>query len=290
MGGDPEANELAAGYLSDVQFYARAIDLAEIQQAMEGIPEGEATTPYPENGSIEVPIDVMMSWGPGEFAHTHNVYLGTDFDDVNDATPADTDLLRSERQSELSYAPDDLDWGTTYYWRIDEVNAPPTESTVFKGNTWSFTTELYSYAIEPQNITATATSQYGPDMGPENTINDSGLTSVSHPIDTRDDVHSYVSSDMWLSSEEDAGPVSIQYDLDKPYMLDQVIVWNFNAVSYLTLLGLKDVTVEYTADGETWMPFNATEFGQATGKSDYLANTSLVFDSLVAKGVRFTVV
>jgi len=57
------------------------------------------------------------------------------------------DLLVSQDQEAAEYDPQEpLDYGQTYYWRIDEVNAAP-DNTIFKGNVWSFTTEPYGYAM-----------------------------------------------------------------------------------------------------------------------------------------------
>ncbi len=50
--------------------------------------EGAATIVAPGKGATDVPRDVILSWRPGKFAATHDVYLGTIFDDVNDATTA----------------------------------------------------------------------------------------------------------------------------------------------------------------------------------------------------------
>ena len=48
-----------------------------------------------------------------------------------------------------------LEFGKTYYWRVDEVNGPP-NANVFKGQVWSFTVEPYAYPIK--GVTATASS------------------------------------------------------------------------------------------------------------------------------------
>ena len=64
-----------------------------------------------------------------------------------------------------------LEYGQTYYWRVDEVNEP-SDNTIFKGNVWCFTVEPYSYPIT--GVTATASSSQ-PSMGPEKTVNGSGL-------------------------------------------------------------------------------------------------------------------
>ncbi|MBN1359097.1 MAG: carbohydrate binding domain-containing protein, partial [Sedimentisphaerales bacterium] len=44
-----------------------------------------AGDPSPGDGSVDVRPDTTLSWEPGPFAATHNVYLGTTFDDVNSA-------------------------------------------------------------------------------------------------------------------------------------------------------------------------------------------------------------
>ncbi len=99
----------------------------------------EAYSPKPANGQKDVPRDAQLSWRKGFFAETHDVYFGMDFNDVNEAGLADPrGVLKSENQSDTSYNPGPLEYGQTYYWRIDEVNAPP-DSTVYKGDVWSFT-------------------------------------------------------------------------------------------------------------------------------------------------------
>ncbi|UCC99175.1 MAG: hypothetical protein JSW66_04670, partial [Phycisphaerales bacterium] len=112
---------------------------------------GTARNPDPEDGSVDVLRDVVLSWTPGRYASAvngHTVYLSESFGDVNDRIGGIT-------QSASSYDPGRLAFDTTYYWRVDEVNAPP-DSTVYKGRVWSFTTEPISYPIDGARITATA--------------------------------------------------------------------------------------------------------------------------------------
>ena len=140
-----------------------------------------ALNPSPADEAADVPEEVVLSWTPGEFAGQHDVYFGTSFDDVNNATNLDTmgpDKLYKARQGAASYAvPERLDFGQTYYWRIDEVNAPPTSHVVFKGDVWSFTVEPFAYPIPGTSITATASDSFTIGTGPENTVNGSGLDS-----------------------------------------------------------------------------------------------------------------
>ncbi|MHC4489958.1 MAG: hypothetical protein ACYSW7_12440 [Planctomycetota bacterium] len=167
-----------------------------------------AGDPNPENEAVDVLRDVVLSWTPGEFAGQHDVYFAAGFDDVNNATnldPMGPDKAYRARQSDNSYAlPQRLDFGTTYYWRIDEVNGAP-DYTVYKGDLWSFTTELLAYPIE--NVSVTASSQ-APNKGPENTVNGSGLdaTGLLHGKDADDN--------MWLSDMMGPQPTWIETPRD----------------------------------------------------------------------------
>jgi len=103
----------------------------------------KATEPYPADGAIDVLRDVMLSWTSGINAVTHEVYFGTDFNDVNNADITDTTGIYrgSQDLGTASYTPVEspLEWDQTYYWRVDEVNETDPNSP-WKGNVWSFTT------------------------------------------------------------------------------------------------------------------------------------------------------
>jgi hypothetical protein len=100
------------------------------------IDKSKAHYQLPANNAVEVPRDVVLTWEPGLSAATHNVYLGTD---VNEVTEGGVDVLASPNQADAAYDPAGLlDWGTTYYWRVDEIEADGT--TVYAGDVWSFTT------------------------------------------------------------------------------------------------------------------------------------------------------
>jgi hypothetical protein len=104
---------------------------------------GFSSGPSPANGALVEETWVTMSWRPGEFAVSHDVYMGDNFDDVNEAT-RDSELFRINQDlifyvaGFAGYAyPDGLIPGTTYYWRIDEVNDNEPNSP-WKGDVWSF--------------------------------------------------------------------------------------------------------------------------------------------------------
>ncbi len=239
-----------------------------------------ALDPGPADAETDVPCDVVLTWTPGELANTHDVYFGRNFDDVNDASRTDQrGALLSPGQIANSYTPPQrLDFETTYYWRVDEVGAPP-DSAVFKGDVWSFTVEPYSYVMK--NIIAAASSSNMADEGPENTINGSGLDET--------DQHSTEKMEMWLSAVEPAR-AWIQYEFDKVYKLHEMWVWNYN-VAFESVLGygFKDVVVEYSENGVDWTVLEGLpEFVQGPGSATYTPGTVVDFGGAAAKYVKLT--
>jgi hypothetical protein len=92
----------------------------------------KASNPVPLDGARCVDPDTYLSWSPGCIAASHDVYLGTDFDDVNNATVMSPEY--KGQQEPNTYNPGELASNTAYYWRIDEVNDP----NIWKGDVWSF--------------------------------------------------------------------------------------------------------------------------------------------------------
>jgi hypothetical protein len=240
--------------------------------------EGLATEPQPAVEQTDVPVDAALSWIPGGFAQTHDVYLGLSAADVNNASRTDPlGVLASQDQTDSSFAPANLQYGQTYYWRVDEVNAPPS-ARIVKGEIWSFTVEPLGYPI--MNVTATASSSQ-PGMGPENTVNGSGLD--------QNDGHSTDVMQMWMSG--DVQPTWIQYQFDKVYKLHELWVWNTNQViESVVSFGAKDVTIEYSTDGSTWTELpGVPEFARAAGLPGYTHNTTVDLGGVLAKYVKLTI-
>ncbi len=278
LGSDGWGSDWIGG-IDDVRVYNHCLTLEELADVMAGSAAEVAKEPVPEDAATDVLCTTALSWMPGDFAATHDVYFGTAFDDVNDAGRSDAKgVLVSQDQADAQYDPDgQLEYGQTYYWRVDEVNAAP-DSTIFKGQTWSFTVEPYGYPIT--NITATASAS-GPDMGPENTINGSGLNDL--------DQHSTEGTQMWMSGT--TAPNWIQYEFDKAYKLHELWVWNSNQmVEAFVGFGAKSVTIEYSTDGQNWAALEGVpEFARAPGSPTYTADTVVSFGGIVAKYVKLTV-
>jgi hypothetical protein len=113
-------------------------DLAVLSEYMDV--NGPVVAHYPLSHGVEVPRDVVLSWTPGELAQSHDVYFGTSFADVNEASRADPrGVLVVEGQDVNAYDPPGLlPWGQTYYWRVDAVG-----DTTYRGFVWSFTSATY---------------------------------------------------------------------------------------------------------------------------------------------------
>ncbi|MCU0914923.1 MAG: discoidin domain-containing protein [Planctomycetes bacterium] len=282
FGGDNEnsAGENWAGRMSDARVYARALTENEIRDAMAGKGPGEesASEPVPENRATDVPRDTILTWKPGEFAATHDVYLGLTFADVNAASRTDPKgVLASQGQAEATFDPPAvLAYGQTYYWRVDEVNRAP-DNTIFKGDIWSFTVEPYGYPVKPAAATASSAQM---NMGPEKTLDGSGLTG---------DLHGTEGTTMWLSSG--ALPNWIQYEFDQAYQLHDLKVWNSNGpIESFIGFGAKKVTIEYSTDGATWKAIeNVPEFARGPGAPGYAANTTVPLGGVEAKFVKLTI-
>jgi len=262
----------------DLGGYTNLDDVGFITSAFVVVLE-HASNPSPVPGTVDLPRDTVLDWTAGAYAETHDVYFGTSFEDVNNASRAHPmGVLASQGQDTTPYDPTALlEFGQTYYWRVDAVNAAP-DSTIFRGQVWSFTAEPLAYPIE--NVTATASSS-NPDARPENTINGSGLDI--------DNLHSTDDEAMWLTGTGEPGPAWIQYEFDRVYKLHEMWVWNYNVVFEQVLgYGLKDVTVEFSDNGTDWTVLDEVEFAQGSSAEGYAHNTVVDLGGATAQYVRLT--
>jgi len=98
----------------------------------------KAANPSPADGAILRDTWASVSWSAGASAESHDVYFGESYDDVAAGTG---DIFYGNQAAPYLVIgfpgnpyPDGLVPGTTYYWRIDEVDAANTH----KGDVWSF--------------------------------------------------------------------------------------------------------------------------------------------------------
>jgi hypothetical protein len=98
-----------------------------------------ARNPEPADGALHLDTWANLSWTPGAFASSHDVYFGENFDNVNTGAEAAFQGNQSSTFFVVGFPgfpyPDGLVPGTTYYWRIDEVEA---NGNIIAGDVWSF--------------------------------------------------------------------------------------------------------------------------------------------------------
>ena len=99
--------------------------------------EPVGTYPQPADGAKIGNKTPVLYWNPREAGVAYDVYLGTNYYLVNNASRWDQSGIYRGRWSIASYAAEELVVGRTYYWRIDEVEA--NGWTISKGSVWSFT-------------------------------------------------------------------------------------------------------------------------------------------------------
>jgi hypothetical protein len=137
IGTRREENNFFPGLVDDVRIYNKALTSAEIKKLVAG---HKAYDPIPADGILYEDTWGNLDWSPGDTAVSHDVYFGSSFDDVNEGTE---DTFYGNQSTTFfligfpgSPYPDGLLPGTTYYWRIDEVQADGI--TKHKGDVWSF--------------------------------------------------------------------------------------------------------------------------------------------------------
>jgi len=176
-----------------------------------------ASHPMPGDNTAEAQREPTLSWRPGEGADTHDIYFGTDYDKVNDASKADHPGLLFYDE-DLAYDANNIDitddlgyplsFGTTYYWRVDEVN-----EVVWKGAVWSFTVGWYLVVDDFEDYNDVSNRIY--DTWSDYFVNNTGMT-VGHfdpPFAEKSIVHSG-SQAMYMTYDND-GTVNEDTDYEQ---------------------------------------------------------------------------
>ncbi len=126
---------------------APGFDVANVRARISNNCGEIACNPVPVDDAVNVPVDAVLSWSPAGSADKHVLYLGTDIAEVSGTGR----VLDAN-----SFDPSGLELGSTYYWRVDEVNDPG----LWPGRIWSFSTanrlvvddfEAYDEIIDPSN-------------------------------------------------------------------------------------------------------------------------------------------
>ena len=103
-------------------------------ETAENNPPNIPSNPTPANGSTSVVISTILSWSggdPDEDTVTYNIFLGTT------SNPPNIEMYHPS----ASYQPENLEYDTKYYWRIDAWDEHGYSTT---GPTWTFQTGVSS--------------------------------------------------------------------------------------------------------------------------------------------------
>ncbi|MFB0553229.1 MAG: hypothetical protein ACETWQ_07940 [Phycisphaerae bacterium] len=138
---DQNGNNLTnSSIIEGIQISSPGLDPSGFYASVGG-PVLVASNPDPADGVLYADTWVNLSWSPGDFAISHDVYFSDNFDDVNDGAES---AFQGNQTATFLVAgfpgfpvPDGLVPGMTYYWRIDEVNDTEPNSP-WKGPVWSF--------------------------------------------------------------------------------------------------------------------------------------------------------
>ena len=163
IGGRLGSGQNFIGIIDDVYLYNHALSPDEVRAVMKGGEYPYALGPEPADGTIIEDTWLNLSWSPGDFALSHDVYFGDNFDDVDSGAEATFQGNQTEAFIVVGFPgfafPDGLVPGMTYYWRIDEVNDAEPNSP-WKGPVWSFSVPPKT-AYNP--VPADSAESVGPD-------------------------------------------------------------------------------------------------------------------------------
>jgi len=144
-GGLPQgATNYTPGTLKLAKTYYWRVDEFDAVDTFKGevwsfLTQGAVGSPEPANGAADVTQSPVLTWIQGVYSASHEIYFGTDKEAVKNADTSSPEYKSSGNLGSESFVPGQLDWNTTYYWRIDEANNANADSP-WTGPIWSFTT------------------------------------------------------------------------------------------------------------------------------------------------------
>jgi hypothetical protein len=95
--------------------------------------------PQPRNNEPNTTQTPELQWSAGTKATKHQIYFSDDRDAVANGEPGGPAYRGEQDADQTSFDAGQLEFNTTYYWRVDEVN-PAEADSPWKGPVWSFST------------------------------------------------------------------------------------------------------------------------------------------------------
>ena len=101
---------------------------------------GAVGRPKPFNGATDVGMNAILSWTASDSAASHQLYFGKEKEAVRNADTGSPEYKGTRTLGDEILNPELLEPDTTYYWRVDEVDA---QGSTLIGPLWSFTTGAF---------------------------------------------------------------------------------------------------------------------------------------------------
>jgi WD40 repeat protein len=244
---------LAAGSINGVEFWELNLPAATSRTSAFG--------PKPADGTLHTDTWVNLEWRAGDSAVSHDVYLGDDFEDVNTGTG---DTFRGNQLS-TDYIvgltgfpyPDGLVQGSTYYWRIDEVNDNEPDSP-WRGPVWSF-------SIPPKIAYNPVPSDGAEFVGLNVELSwTAGLGAALHTVyfgDNLDDVNNATGGFQQGKTTYTPGPLEFattycwrvdEFGVGRGAETHKGDVWSFTTVNFIVVDDFEDYTDDDAAGEAIW--------------------------------------
>ncbi len=232
------------GIMDELYLFTRALSQDEVKTLLsaEVLPSEKASHPNPASGTELTVTSTVLEWLPGNFAVSSDVYFGENFEDVSNGTG---DTFKGN-QTQAQYAVSDLEWGKTYYWRIDGVNADEPNSP-WKGDVWNF-------LLRPSTAWNPEPADEARWIDPNSDLNwSTGRNVVSHHVyfgDNFDDVNDATGAAAQTEATYDPGTLGFEKtyywrvdELDDSGATHKGSVWSFT-----TMRADSGVRAEYYSD------------------------------------------